>query len=387
MAGKLFEELTVGQVFQHQPGRTVTEADNVFFSCLTMNPQPLHVDFHAAQQGGVRQAARQQPLHARRRRRALRVGETTLGTTVGNLGFEKVEFPKPVFHGDTIYSETEVVEKRESRSRPQWGIVIFEHRAKNQHGELVMRCRRAAMMRRRERLRVRRSLHFVPGGNEKMIAKALTLPADGLILDLEDAVAPDAEAGHAAHRAALARDARLRRRASAGCRMNPICSEHAVADLEETIAGRPDGYVVPKPRRAEDIRRVVGILERLEQKHGLPFGLDAPDPDRHRDARGPAQYPRGRGGEPAHRRHLLGHRGPLGGHGAAARPRRRGALPRHRPLRAGDVRGGGVGGRGRGHRHRVHGHRRSSTASGASVATASPWGSRGRSRSTPVRSR
>ncbi len=79
----------------------------------------------------------------------LSVGETTLGTTVGNLGFEKVEFPKPVFHGDTIYAETEVVEKRESKSRPEWGIVTFEHRAKNQHGELIMRCRRAAMMRRK----------------------------------------------------------------------------------------------------------------------------------------------------------------------------------------------------------------------------------------------
>src|SRR6266851_2634697 len=110
MAGKLFEELTVGQVFQHQPGRTVTESDNIFFTCLTMNPQPLHVDFHAA---------------------------------------AKAEFPKPVFHGDTIYSETEVVEKRESKSRPEWGIVTFEHRAKNQHGDLVMRCRRAAMMRRK----------------------------------------------------------------------------------------------------------------------------------------------------------------------------------------------------------------------------------------------
>ena len=77
------------------------------------------------------------------------VGETTLGTTVGNLGFDKVEFPKPVFHGDTIYAETEVVDKRESKSRPQWGIVTFEHRALNQHGELVMRARRNAMMRKR----------------------------------------------------------------------------------------------------------------------------------------------------------------------------------------------------------------------------------------------
>ena len=149
MAGKLFEELTVGQVFQHQPGRTVTEADNVFFSCLTMNPQPLHVDFHAAAKAEFGKPL-VNSLFTLGVAIGLSVGETTLGTTVGNLGFEKVEFPRPVFHGDTIYAETEVVEKRESRSRPQWGIVIFEHRARNQSGELVMRCRRAAMMRRRE---------------------------------------------------------------------------------------------------------------------------------------------------------------------------------------------------------------------------------------------
>ncbi len=149
MAGKLFEELLVGQVFQHQPGRTVTEADNVFFSCLTMNPQPLHVDFHAAAQGEFGKPL-VNSLFTLGVAVGLSVSDTTLGTTVGNLGFEQVEFPKPVFHGDTIYSETEVVEKRESKSRPEWGIVTFEHRARNQHGDLVMRCRRAAMLRRQK---------------------------------------------------------------------------------------------------------------------------------------------------------------------------------------------------------------------------------------------
>ena len=148
MAGKLFEELEVGQVFRHQPGRTLTEADNVFFSCLTMNPQPLHVDFHAAQQAEFGKPL-VNSLLTLGVAIGLSVADTTMGTTVGNLGFERVEFPRPVFHGDTIYSETEVVGKRESRSRPQWGIVTFEHRATNQRGELVMRCRRAAMMRRR----------------------------------------------------------------------------------------------------------------------------------------------------------------------------------------------------------------------------------------------
>jgi acyl dehydratase len=146
MAGKLYDELQIGQTFRHQPGRTITEADNVFFSCLTMNPQPLHVDFHAAAQAEFGKPL-VNSLLTLGIAVGLSVGETTLGTTVGNLGFEKVEFPKPVFHGDTIYAETEVVDKRESRSRPQWGIVTFEHRARNQHGDLVMRARRQAMMR------------------------------------------------------------------------------------------------------------------------------------------------------------------------------------------------------------------------------------------------
>jgi len=118
---------------------------------------------------------------------------------------------------------------------------------------------------------VRRTLHFVPGGNERMIQKALGLPADGLILDLEDAVTPDKKA---ATRPIVRRwletlDFGDKER---WIRMNPIFTEYAEADLEETIAGRPHGYIVPKPRRAEDVRCIVAIIERLEQRHGLPWG-------------------------------------------------------------------------------------------------------------------
>jgi citrate lyase subunit beta/citryl-CoA lyase len=118
---------------------------------------------------------------------------------------------------------------------------------------------------------VRRSLHFVPGGNERMMQKALTLPADGLILDLEDAVTPDKKAAtRPVVRGWLeSRDFGGRER---WVRMNPIFSEYAEADLAETIAGRPDGYIMPKPRRAEDVRRVVALLEGLEARHGLPVG-------------------------------------------------------------------------------------------------------------------
>jgi len=118
---------------------------------------------------------------------------------------------------------------------------------------------------------MRRSLHFVPGGNERMMQKALTLPADGLILDLEDAVTPDKKAATRPIVRGWLETLDFGRR-ERWVRMNPIFSEYAAADLEETIAGRPDGYIVPKPRRAEDVRRIVTILDRLEQKHGLPFG-------------------------------------------------------------------------------------------------------------------
>jgi citrate lyase subunit beta/citryl-CoA lyase len=118
---------------------------------------------------------------------------------------------------------------------------------------------------------MRRSLHFVPGGNERMLAKALTLPADGLILDLEDAVTPDQKAATRpiVRQWLETRDFGSRER---WVRMNPIYSEYGESDLEETIAGRPHGYVVPKPRHAGDIRRIAAALERLEQRHRLPWG-------------------------------------------------------------------------------------------------------------------
>ena len=145
MAGKYFEELNVGDIFHHQPGRTVTETDNLLFTTLTMNLQPLHFDAEFAKNTEFGK-----PLVNSIFTLGLAVGlsvqDTTLGTTVGNLGFEKVEFPKPVFIGDTLTAETEVVDKRESKSRPQWGIVTFEHRATNQRGEVVMRCKRAGML-------------------------------------------------------------------------------------------------------------------------------------------------------------------------------------------------------------------------------------------------
>lgn len=138
----------MGTVFRHQPGRTVTETDNLLFSTLSMNPQPLHLDAEFARESHFGQIL-VNSLFTLSCVIGLSVSDTTMGTTVGNLGFEETRFPKPVFLGDTLYAETEVVDKRESKSRPEWGIVTFEHRGLNQRGELVCSCRRAGMMLRR----------------------------------------------------------------------------------------------------------------------------------------------------------------------------------------------------------------------------------------------
>lgn len=146
--GKWFEELTVGLVVRHALTRTVTQSDNVLFTTMTMNPARLHLDHEYAASTEFRR-----PLVNSMLTVALVVGlsvlETTHGTTIANLGFDEVIFPAPVFEGDTIHAESEVVASRSSRSRPDAGIVTFEHRGFNQRGELVCRARRNALMARR----------------------------------------------------------------------------------------------------------------------------------------------------------------------------------------------------------------------------------------------
>ncbi|MFC6239255.1 MaoC family dehydratase [Longivirga aurantiaca] len=145
--GLWFEEMEVGTIYDHRPGRTVTEADNVLFTTLTMNTQPLHLD----------QAASEQlpPFHDRLVNSmftlstlvGLSVAQLTQGTIVANLGFSDIAFPHPVRHGDTIYAETLVLDKRESSSRPGEGVVTFEHTARNQHGDVVATATRKTLVR------------------------------------------------------------------------------------------------------------------------------------------------------------------------------------------------------------------------------------------------
>jgi acyl dehydratase len=150
--GLWFEELEPGVRYLHRPGRTITEADNVLFTTLTMNTQALHLD--AAFSDAL------PPFHQRLVNSmftlstlvGLSVAQLTQGTIVGNLGFSDIAFPKPLFHGDTLYAETVIADKRESKSRPGEGIVTFAHTGRNQHGDIVATASRKTMVRKQPAL-------------------------------------------------------------------------------------------------------------------------------------------------------------------------------------------------------------------------------------------
>jgi len=148
MTGRYFEDWQVGERIAHPIGRTVTETDNLLFSTMTHNPQPLHLDATAAAASEFGRIV-VNGTFTFALMVGLSVGETTLGTLVANLGYDKVVHPAPVFIGDTLRAFSTVVARRESRSRPDAGIVTFEHELVNQSGTVVCRCLRAALIRRR----------------------------------------------------------------------------------------------------------------------------------------------------------------------------------------------------------------------------------------------
>lgn len=148
MAGLWYDELTIGQLFHHAIRRTVTETDNLLFSTMTHNPAQLHLDAEYMK-GSEYGRILVNSTFTLGLMVGVSVGDTTLGTAVANLGWDEVRFPAPVFIGDTLRVETEVMELRDSRSRPEAGIVTFMHRAYNQDDVLVAHCRRSGLQRRR----------------------------------------------------------------------------------------------------------------------------------------------------------------------------------------------------------------------------------------------
>ncbi len=148
MAGLWFDELKVGQTFDHAIRRTVTETDNLLFSTLTHNPAALHLDAEAMKDSDYGRIIVNSTFTLGLMV-GVSVGDTTLGTAIANLGWDEVRFPAPVFIGDTLRIETEVADLRESKSRPNAGIVTFIHRAYNQRGELVGTCKRSGLQRKK----------------------------------------------------------------------------------------------------------------------------------------------------------------------------------------------------------------------------------------------
>jgi len=148
MAGKPWDDWTVGETIQHALHRTVTETDNLMTCVLTHNPQPLHLD---AEYAGATEFGRivVNGIYTFGLMVGVSVSDTTVGVLVANLGYDALVHPKPVFVGDTLHMETTVLETRESRSRPNAGLVVFEHRAINQVGEVVCQCKRTALLHRR----------------------------------------------------------------------------------------------------------------------------------------------------------------------------------------------------------------------------------------------
>ena len=147
--GLYFEDFTIGAVIKHRLTRTVTQMDNMLFSNMTLNPQPLHIDAHFCATETEWGKPLMNSLFTLGLMIGISVNDTTVGTTIANLGMTDVRFPAPLFEGDTINVVTEVAGKRESKSRPDAGIVDFIHRAYKQDGALVAECRRQAFMRRR----------------------------------------------------------------------------------------------------------------------------------------------------------------------------------------------------------------------------------------------
>ena len=148
MPGRYLDDMQPGLVIRHEITRTVTETDNLLFTVMTHNPQPLHLDAEAAAASEFGHIL-VNSIFTFGLMIGLSVGDTTLGTLVANLGMDKLVFPKPVRIGDTLRAETTILEARESRSRPGQGIATFEHRCLNQSGEIVAQCLRSALVKKR----------------------------------------------------------------------------------------------------------------------------------------------------------------------------------------------------------------------------------------------
>ncbi len=270
--GLWFEDFPVGTTIAHRLTRTVTQMDNMLFSNMTLNPQPLHIDAHFCATETEWGRPLMNSLFTLGLMIGISVNDTTVGTTIANLGMTDVRFPAPLFEGDTVNVTTEIVGKRESKSRPDAGIVDFIHRAYKQdaHPGGGMP---AAGLHAQAAGGVMRSLLFVPGDSARKLEKGLNSGADALIVDLEDSVAPSGKA--AARQVAAAFLAEARAQASRPrlfVRVNGLATGLADADLDGVMEAGPDGIMLPKTVGGPDVSHLGSKLAVREAAFGLEDG-------------------------------------------------------------------------------------------------------------------
>ena len=211
--GLYFEDFEVGKTYEHRYTRTVTQMDNMLFSNMTLNPQPLHIDRHFCETETEWGQPLMNSLFTLGLMIGIQVSDMTVGTTIANLGMTDVKFPNPLFEGDTVHCTTQVVSKRESKSRPGAGIVEFHHKAFKQDGTLVAECHRQAFM--RDAAEIMRSFLFVPADGGAKLDKAMASGADAVIIDLEDSIAPERKAAGARGGPGISQERRRRKTAPA----------------------------------------------------------------------------------------------------------------------------------------------------------------------------
>lgn len=271
MPGLYFEEFDVGQTFEHPIRRTVTEADNMLFSVMTMNPQPLHIDaeFAAGTEFGQRLV---NSLFTLGLMIGQSVGDTTLGTTIANLGMSDVAFPQAGlprrYDTDDHAGPRQAREQVPARCRHRRVRAYRPQPAQRAGRDLPPQCADEEAV--RQAGRRMRSLLFVPADSEKKLAKALGTGADVLLLDLEDSVAAARKpAGRVmAHDFLKARP----KGARAYVRINPLATEFAPLDLEAVMPARPDGIMLPKASGGDEVRTLDRMLDALEKANGLTPG-------------------------------------------------------------------------------------------------------------------